>query len=181
MTVPLPPPTGALSLLELAHRHRDDTLQVFARKVTYPVLVGAALNAGQDGELGLSVRTVIDEPGAPRRPIDTLVVYEVKKRAGSNPFMNMITLGRASNNDIVLATGNVSKLHAYLRLQDGKWSICDAGSTNGTWLDGRAVDRNGGAVTSHAVVRLGKRIEMEFLLPADLFAILDGLPPARPA
>ncbi len=48
-------------------------------------------------------------------------------------FPSMITVGRARNNDIVVADALVSKFHAFFRqLEDGHWALADAGSANGT-------------------------------------------------
>jgi hypothetical protein len=48
-----------------------------------------------------------------------------------------ITVGRATNNDIVLEHESVSKLHAFFRHdEDRGWVLEDAGSTNGTLADG---------------------------------------------
>ncbi len=62
----------------------------------------------------------------------------IQKRTGSNDFANMITVGRATNNDIALEISSVSKFHAYFTrdARDGRWYLHDAGSSNGTWLDG---------------------------------------------
>jgi pSer/pThr/pTyr-binding forkhead associated (FHA) protein len=46
------------------------------------------------------------------------------------------TLGRASDNDLVIVHDTVSKLHAYLENTNGsqEWALSDAGSRNGTWI-----------------------------------------------
>ena len=48
-----------------------------------------------------------------------------------------ITIGRSSQNDIVLNSGRVSKRHAVIRYSDKGWRVADLGSTNGTALNGR--------------------------------------------
>ena len=52
-----------------------------------------------------------------------------------------ITIGRVQGNDIVLPKGNVSKRHARVLLKDGKFIIVDLKSTNGTYVNGRKVER----------------------------------------
>lgn len=50
---------------------------------------------------------------------------------------NLVTIGRSSDNDIVLPVTGVSRHHARLEGgADGSWKIVDLGSTNGTILDG---------------------------------------------
>ena len=46
-----------------------------------------------------------------------------------------VTLGRASDNTIVLADEYASGHHARLFGQDGEWYVEDLGSTNGTWVE----------------------------------------------
>src|SRR5690606_35197229 len=47
-------------------------------------------------------------------------------------------IGRAPGNDIVLPDRAVSRQHARLELApNGHATICDLGSHNGTWVDGR--------------------------------------------
>ena len=48
-----------------------------------------------------------------------------------------INIGRDESNDINYALDSVSSLHAVLKYQDGKWSITDECSTNGTYVDGK--------------------------------------------
>lgn len=49
-----------------------------------------------------------------------------------------ITVGRSRSRDIVLRDSRVSKHHAQFEMdEDGEFHLADAGSTNGTYLDGR--------------------------------------------
>ena len=51
-----------------------------------------------------------------------------------------VTLGRESRNDITIPDINVSRTHAEISLSpQGAWIITDLGSTNGTYVNGRAV------------------------------------------
>jgi pSer/pThr/pTyr-binding forkhead associated (FHA) protein len=47
-----------------------------------------------------------------------------------------VTIGRLSTNDVVLADANVSRRHAELRRKEGRWTLVDLGSTNGTTVNG---------------------------------------------
>jgi len=52
-----------------------------------------------------------------------------------------VVVGREPTSDLVLPRGTVSKVHALIALLDGCWRVRDAGSTNGTRVQGReAVD-----------------------------------------
>ncbi len=51
-------------------------------------------------------------------------------------------IGRGSEADVVVDDPGVSRRHAELRLDDGRATLRDLGSTNGTWVDG---ERTGSA------------------------------------
>jgi FHA domain-containing protein len=63
------------------------------------------------------------------------------------------TLGRSRDCDIVVDDANVSRQHAELRPRGGGWVLSDLGSTNGTRLNGRAIQ-------APEVVRPGDEIEL---------------------
>jgi hypothetical protein len=52
----------------------------------------------------------------------------------------LITLGRAESNDVVLNDGTLSKRHLHFTPADAAWTVTDAGSYNGTFLDGVKLD-----------------------------------------
>ena len=50
-----------------------------------------------------------------------------------------LVIGRASECQLVLIDDTVSRRHAELRVEDGRWLLRDLGSFNGTWVNGRRV------------------------------------------
>jgi putative peptide zinc metalloprotease protein len=56
------------------------------------------------------------------------------------PLTRSLTLGRGAENDVTLSDPSVSRQHARVRLADGVPLLEDAGSSHGTFLDGRAVE-----------------------------------------
>jgi hypothetical protein len=70
----------------------------------------------------------------PRLAGDGFRIYLVQ-RCRTNPFVDTVTVGRAPNNDVVLAYPCVSKFHAFFRAGSEGLSLVDAGSTNGTHVD----------------------------------------------
>jgi pSer/pThr/pTyr-binding forkhead associated (FHA) protein len=53
-----------------------------------------------------------------------------------------VVLGRSRDADVQVDDANVSRLHCEVaRGGDGAWTVADLGSTNGTELNGRRVDR----------------------------------------
>ena len=50
-------------------------------------------------------------------------------------------LGRSRDCDLRVSDLNVSRRHAEIREQGDRWILVDLGSTNGTLLNGRKIDR----------------------------------------
>jgi len=88
-------------------------------------------------------------------PLQLVVLHSIAVRKGERFILGKpaISLGRADDNDIVLADPYVSKHHAAIRLVDGKHQISDLGSSNGTLLNGRPL-------TAPAVLKVGDKIQV---------------------
>ncbi|WP_233104093.1 FHA domain-containing protein [Haliangium ochraceum] len=100
-------------------------------------------------------------------------VYPLLKKLGA-PFADMITIGRTSNNDVVLKDVTVSRFHAYFRERESAWVVADAGSKNGTHLRGsELVARKEEDVQSGDSVRIGD-IVTTFYTANDLFEVLSS-------
>lgn len=67
----------------------------------------------------------------------------------------VVNIGRADYNDIVLPDASVSTSHAKLQRREGVWVIVDLGSTNGTNVDGEAVEDEM-PLTPGATLRVGE-------------------------
>lgn len=51
----------------------------------------------------------------------------------------LISVGRASDNDVIVDDPEVSRHHCQLKLQHGAYSFADLGSRNGSWVNGQPV------------------------------------------
>ena len=69
-------------------------------------------------------------------------------------FPSMITIGRTSNNDLMLPSKHISKFHAYFRLLGGRLELGDAGSRNGTWVGPQRLEPKAAPVPVKAGDRL---------------------------
>ncbi len=102
-----------------------------------------------------------------------LQIFPLVKKPGAS-FPDRITMGRTSNNDVVIPDTSVSRLHAYVRRDGKNWVVADAGSKNGSWLRGIQLEpRREQALTSRTVLRLGD-VDLTFYLAADLYTALGG-------
>ena len=99
-------------------------------------------------------------------------VFPLTKKMGA-PFADMITVGRTQNNDIVLKDITVSRFHAFFRQRGDVWTVCDAGSKNGTFLkDMQLKPRREQTIMSGDAVKLGD-IATNFYVAHDLFDVLS--------
>ena len=71
-----------------------------------------------------------------RRAPSALVVDGVEWSLGTSA-----RIGRSSSCDLVLEDDAVSRRHAEIALRGGVCVVRDIGSSNGTWVNGRAVQR----------------------------------------
>ena len=84
--------------------------------------------------------------------------------------MKFITLGRLPENDIVISQTSISRQHARITLDDGKYEIEDLKSKNGVYVNGRKV-------RGKKEIHPGDRIVLAAIpLTADWVQKLDGKP-----
>ena len=90
-----------------------------------------------------------------------------------NPFANLITLGRAPNNDIRFPLESLSKLHATFNRSGGRWFVQDHVSRNGTFVNAERLD--GSAVRllcDGDAIRFAPELRTRFFTPAALYDFL---------
>lgn len=105
--------------------------------------------------------------------------FALMKRHGG-AFEEMITVGRASNNDVVISQPGISKMHAIFRKGSpegpDRWTITDMGSRNGTKIGERRLDpRQPVTLGPDTPVAFG-RVACRFVTPAVLGAIFEAMP-----
>jgi hypothetical protein len=157
-------------LLEHARRER---LTLMARPVIQ-FETDSRLGLGEFGIQAGTVQPVAEEP-VREEPAGRTMVYSnagrlaepLEERARSRDQTALllldgrrlvvgpagVTLGRSRECDIVLQDPNVSRKHAEIRPHGGSWVVSDLGSTNGSRINGRAVQGS-------EVVKSGDEIEL---------------------
>ncbi len=93
----------------------------------------------------VTIEAIVDD----RLPGLVLVAPDGKRHA----VFDGMTLGRSSDNDATFSDGRMSRRHARIVAGGNAFAIEDAGSSNGTFVDGRAVARE--VLVPGAVVTLG--------------------------
>ncbi len=118
------------------------------------VLVGSTRR--DDEESGWSFATQAVRPidvGSAGSRLDGSTVHPLRKRGST--FAGTILVGRSSSNDVCIEDSTISKLHARIRLDtDGFW-LEDAGSRNGTFVEGERVRTEEAQVYPGDTVRFG--------------------------
>ena len=100
------------------------------------------------------------------------IIIRVRKEK-DNAFLRGVTLGRTSNNDLVIDDPSVSRFHAWFQVDEaGGWSVADAGSKNGTHLGGdRLKAKKLVPLPRDTHIRFGQ-IEVTFLPPKAFLKLL---------
>lgn len=98
-----------------------------------------------------------------------------------NPWQSKITIGRASNNDLIIRHPSISKLHAYFQhdaaAPASRPKLVDAGSANGTVVNGRPAPPDEPVdAASGSLLQLGD-VECELLDAGQLHETIRALFP----
>lgn len=143
----------------------------FVKSLVNPVLLIEPREEEEDGETSeYQFRTQSGVEGMPSHVGEPMVV-RVKKQA-ANAFQSRITVGRTTNNDVVLDDASVSRFHAWLEHDDAEWKVADAGSKNGTFLNGQKLKPKKLVTLSvEARLKFGD-VPASFLSPKSLIALL---------
>lgn len=98
------------------------------------------------------------------------LLFFLKSKKGAS-VLQTVTVGRSMSADIHLDTPRVSHFHAYFRKdREGKWTIRDSRSTNGTFLNGRKLKTDDEApLRQGSIVAFSEALRFKFLTPEDLF------------
>jgi ABC-type multidrug transport system ATPase subunit/pSer/pThr/pTyr-binding forkhead associated (FHA) protein len=90
---------------------------------------------------------------------------------------NQLTIGRGPDNDLVIPIASISRHHAQITCQAGKYQLVDLGSSNGTYLMGQRIPAQiPQPLTQGAVIRIGDQLGNSASL-----TYLDVYTPMQPA
>lgn len=115
----------------------------------------AALEDALEGTRRLRLGELVDAH-QPHRPVQTAWLEDASgQHYPLEPDPGVARVGRSIENDIVLPGQRVSRYHAQLRFERGRWWVYDLQSTNGTYLGGRRIEGEPGAVDNGDELRFG--------------------------
>lgn len=155
----------------------------FAKFMGQALLVGSSI---QSGSLNLRERsskeamnrTVIfevDEGEEASSPSESLMhaIYPLVKGEFASGSISIFTIGRVDGNDMIMPDYAISKQHAILEIKRDNYFIRDCGSTNGTMVNGKRLDKKPVNLRDGDVVGFA-RYEFTFLFPESLYDMLLG-------
>ena len=157
---------------------RDD----FVTLVHCPAFVGSGI---RDGELRRSSSsttgwtaqiTQMFNPSADGLLIEGAsinhAIFLLRKRVtGYASELTRFTLGRGQGCDIVINDFAISRDHAVVEIRGGNFYLRDLGSSNGTFVNGTAIDDRGTLLVNGVTVRFA-RYEFQFLLAEGLYELM---------
>lgn len=120
------------------HRNPDDA--------SFCARCGTALHAPEEQTMALSVDQLPEDEAAPSleelRPDQALLVIKGGPTAGSTVLIDKdVTIaGRHPDSDVFLNDITVSRRHAEIRREGDRFTVKDAGSLNGTYVNRERVD-----------------------------------------
>ncbi len=149
----------------------------FVHFMGHPVLVGSAIQAGflyRQAETTIAINktfvfTLADQEDGEGSPESIKrAIYPLVKRPDASTAAHLLTIGRISDNDLVIPDMSISKRHAIIEImQDGYW-IRDCDSTNGTLVNDIPVGHKPVLLQDGDTLTLA-RYEFFFLTPPSLY------------
>ena len=175
--------SGRVSLAALRKMAQEHDAEVFVKLIQRPVLVGSAIKTGiistQSGMASDELNsTQIFEPtksmGASLSASESLkhAVYPLVKGEYPATPRGSFYIGRINGNDMIMPDYAISKRHAIIDIEDGRYYLRDAGSTNGTKINGSRMAKKRVLLKDKDVVGFA-RYEFTFLYPKSLYKMLQ--------
>ncbi len=155
----------------------------FERFMQHPVLVGSSIQAGSlatqnrhaKEELNKTVIFEVDTGETASSPSDSLkhAIYPLVKNEYSTGPVNIFSIGRVDGNDMIMPDYAISKQHAIIEIKRDNFLLRDGGSTNGTMINDRRVDKKPAQLRDKDVVAFA-RYKFTFFAPESLYDMLKG-------
>ena len=175
--------SGRISLQMLQKISKVYTQLEFERFMQQPVLVGSSIQAGSlathnrhaKDELNKTVIFELnaDETGSGSSDSLQHAIYPLVKNEYASGPVNIFSIGRIDGNDMIMPDYAISKQHATIEIKRDTYFVRDGGSTNGTTINGRRLDKKPVQIRDKDVLAIA-RYEFTFYTPASLYAMLRG-------
>ena len=168
------------TLQKLVKVYQKTKFRIFMEQ---PVLVGSSIQSGSlnlrkrasKEEMNRTVVFELDNAEDGSSPSETLkhAIYPLVKGEYATGPVNAFTVGRVDGNDMIMPDYAISKQHAILEIKRGNYTIRDCGSTNGTMVNGKRLDKKPVSLKDRNIIGFA-RYEFTFLHPETLYDMLIG-------
>jgi pSer/pThr/pTyr-binding forkhead associated (FHA) protein len=150
-------------LEQFAEQFHDVGMDAFKRLYPWPFLValGMAGDLERSNPSGTTIIKITDNV-LERGRITGRVFPLVKARYSPR---GPITIGRTSENDVVIPEFSVSRKHCFIAVVDGEYRITDWGSSNGTLVDDRDIGKMTPNILKGGEILTLGRLMLHFLPP----------------
>lgn len=143
-------PTGRLDYRRLQQHAAKTSAGEFVNIFKRPLLVGSAVNSGNLQEAAISNQTMyfklndVVSAGEIADNADCLqtAIFGLHKQIRGDGKPNIIKIGRANENDVVLNDYPISREHAFIRIAAPRYFLTDCGTTNGTTINNHPLAAN---------------------------------------
>lgn len=126
----------------------------------------------QSGAYAFFTSQDVSKPQSDNYDFLSCPVFLIRK-AKNSTFQEMITVGRAENNDLVIGYSQVSKFHAYFTPCEGSILVTDSRSTNGTFVNDERIEPSQSIeLRVNSRVAFGPRLSFRLLNPKRMFGYL---------
>jgi hypothetical protein len=168
---------GRAAMISVIRDGQQMNAAAFADRYPHPFLLLAETGAGVADQTGM--RTLLSEEqqqqSSAKRESRTAedLLWGVTPR---DEAAERVTAGRAQDNDIVLAFNLVSKQHLAFEETGRGWKLIDMGSSNGTSLNGDALQSlHAYDLQDGDVIDVGSELSVTFMQPESLHVVLPAL------
>jgi len=148
--------------------------QLFTHHFLYKHPKAAMTGPSGDHEIDYATRA-IDMNFDPMPNVTQLVAV---KKNPDNPFPDRLTIGRATNCDVVIRFAFISKVHAHLFVQGDKLTLRDNKAANGTFHNHKKLDTGGSRSIKLGDMLGFGALELELVDAGRLYQLLRAQPGA---
>lgn len=142
-------PNGSLNYMltkKFAQKHSADE---FAAVFNRPILVGSSVYSGdlKESKTGnttmfFNLKDIEEKKKSEASSALMTAIFPIYKTKRGDGKPNVVTIGRANENDLVMNDYPVSREHGQIRVQGLQYFLKDYGTTNGTTINEKSLPAN---------------------------------------
>ena len=176
--------SGRISLSALVGSANNLSLDKFILHLRVPVLVGSTIHEGKITSQALQrskdaryrtqvfiAKDILNEATTESESLKNAIYPIMHNPHKPNKSENLIHIGRATDNDLIMPDFSISEMHARIYIQNGTYLIQDAHSTNGTFLNGQRLKADLMQLSEGDQVQVA-RYEFKVFFPKALYEFL---------